>query len=186
MALDTALAGLLQLDGGERHHERPAQAKPVLHGLVEILRRDVTLADQAKRFGQQCALEPIEHEPFDLATHHDRHLLDRFIHLSGARNGFRRGPGRADQFDDRHRSEEHTSELQSRSDLVCRLLLEKKKKDTNHHINIHRHTYQRETLAHMFRSASVIKDNYTYSSNVPQGSSPRASRHMTYARDALS
>src|SRR2546428_2594529 len=29
---------------------------------------------------------------------------------------------------DRVRSEEHTSELQSRSDLVCRLLLEKKKK----------------------------------------------------------
>src|SRR5438034_3289024 len=27
------------------------------------------------------------------------------------------------------RSEEHTSELQSHSDLVCRLLLEKKKKD---------------------------------------------------------
>src|SRR2546428_9048499 len=31
-----------------------------------------------------------------------------------------------------HRSEEHTSELQSRSDLVCRLLLEKKKKHTRH------------------------------------------------------
>src|SRR3989440_4189519 len=30
------------------------------------------------------------------------------------------------------RSEEHTSELQSRSDLVCRLLLEKKKKITSH------------------------------------------------------
>src|SRR2546428_8535560 len=29
----------------------------------------------------------------------------------------------------RSRSEEHTSELQSRSDLVCRLLLEKKKKN---------------------------------------------------------
>src|SRR5690349_23730457 len=28
---------------------------------------------------------------------------------------------------DGHRSEEHTSELQSRRDLVCRLLLEKKK-----------------------------------------------------------
>src|SRR5260221_9596640 len=28
------------------------------------------------------------------------------------------------------RSEEHTSELQSHSDLVCRLLLEKKKKDS--------------------------------------------------------
>src|SRR2546428_9627893 len=30
------------------------------------------------------------------------------------------------------RSEEHTSELQSRSDLVCRLLLEKKKKLNTH------------------------------------------------------
>src|SRR2546430_12919443 len=30
-------------------------------------------------------------------------------------------------FDDRARSEEHTSELQSQSNLVCRLLLEKKK-----------------------------------------------------------
>src|SRR2546422_4902580 len=29
-----------------------------------------------------------------------------------------------------HRSEEHTSELQSRLHLVCRLLLEKKKKET--------------------------------------------------------
>src|SRR5215211_8553149 len=32
------------------------------------------------------------------------------------------------------RSEEHTSELQSHSDLVCRLLLEKKKKDNDRHI----------------------------------------------------
>src|SRR3989442_6145323 len=30
------------------------------------------------------------------------------------------------------RSEEHTSELQSRPHLVCRLLLEKKKKDDSH------------------------------------------------------
>src|SRR5260221_10382271 len=33
-------------------------------------------------------------------------------------------------FDGSKRSEEHTSELQSHSDLVCRLLLEKKKKQT--------------------------------------------------------
>src|SRR3712207_7917280 len=31
------------------------------------------------------------------------------------------------------RSEEHTSELQSRQYLVCRLLLEKKKKQNTHH-----------------------------------------------------
>src|SRR2546430_15309099 len=33
---------------------------------------------------------------------------------------------------DRTRSEEHTSELQSQSNLVCRLLLEKKKKNIPH------------------------------------------------------
>src|SRR2546429_7825278 len=45
------------------------------------------------------------------------------------------GSGEADALDARHardmvdeRSEEHTSELQSRLHLVCRLLLEKKKK----------------------------------------------------------
>src|SRR5690606_39590530 len=32
-----------------------------------------------------------------------------------------------------HRSEEHTSELQSRENLVCRLLLEKKKNKTHTH-----------------------------------------------------
>src|SRR3989449_7063432 len=34
--------------------------------------------------------------------------------------------------DDQERSEEHTSELQSRLHLVCRLLLEKKKKTRQH------------------------------------------------------
>src|SRR2546430_11134316 len=33
------------------------------------------------------------------------------------------------------RSEEHTSELQSQSNLVCRLLLEKKKKDASFSLN---------------------------------------------------
>src|SRR5206468_13078931 len=37
--------------------------------------------------------------------------------------------------DEQKRSEEHTSELQSRSDLVCRLLLEKKKKKKKERIN---------------------------------------------------
>src|SRR3989442_5458532 len=40
----------------------------------------------------------------------------------------RNGSGHAPQFPDL-RSEEHTSELQSRPHLVCRLLLEKKKKN---------------------------------------------------------
>src|SRR5699024_11821001 len=40
-----------------------------------------------------------------------------------------RGLGEHLSFQDELRSEEHTSELQSRFDLVCRLLLEKKKID---------------------------------------------------------
>src|SRR2546422_7603516 len=40
-----------------------------------------------------------------------------------------------------NRSEEHTSELQSRLHLVCRLLLEKKKKkNCKRYIDIHTHT----------------------------------------------
>src|SRR3712207_6895175 len=42
--------------------------------------------------------------------------------------------GAVEQF----RSEEHTSELQSRQYLVCRLLLEKKKIKLNHHTHHHR------------------------------------------------
>src|SRR3712207_8722935 len=41
------------------------------------------------------------------------------------------------------RSEEHTSELQSRQYLVCRLLLEKKKKNDERHLFIKVHTYNR-------------------------------------------
>src|SRR6266702_8988818 len=52
-------------------------------------------------------------------------------------------PGRRDQGRDpcpvgRDRSEEHTSELQSRGHLVCRLLLEKKKKNLNAHLLLYK------------------------------------------------
>src|SRR5438034_6808396 len=43
------------------------------------------------------------------------------------------GPHAARGGPPRARSEEHTSELQSHSDLVCRLLLEKKKTKSEHH-----------------------------------------------------
>src|SRR5438270_4304467 len=45
-----------------------------------------------------------------------------------SRNRFRRSAGAGKMRRDLLRSEEHTSELQSQSNLVCRLLLEKKKK----------------------------------------------------------
>src|SRR2546430_12994523 len=43
-------------------------------------------------------------------------------------------PARARNVESR-RSEEHTSELQSQSNLVCRLLLEKKKKTQSHSVD---------------------------------------------------
>src|SRR2546422_3687337 len=54
----------------------------------------------------------------DRGVHHRRQEVNRRVahHASGLRAG--------------GRSEEHTSELQSRLHLVCRLLLEKKKKQT--------------------------------------------------------
>src|SRR2546427_3390191 len=47
--------------------------------------------------------------------------------------GPRRRPQRQRVVCPTRRSEEHTSELQSQSNLVCRLLLEKKKKKTYNH-----------------------------------------------------
>src|SRR2546427_5455260 len=46
--------------------------------------------------------------------------------------------GRAMALETCTRSEEHTSELQSQSNLVCRLLLEKKKKDNKQHAVLRR------------------------------------------------
>src|SRR2546430_4117850 len=45
-------------------------------------------------------------------------------------------------FSERQRSEEHTSELQSQSNLVCRLLLEKKKKAIHTHAPMARSWYR--------------------------------------------
>src|SRR3712207_7870312 len=49
----------------------------------------------------------------------------------GGRDRGQGGGGRDRDRDRGHRSEEHTSELQSRQYLVCRLLLEKKKHKIN-------------------------------------------------------
>src|SRR2546430_9175168 len=55
-----------------------------------------------------------------------RHVPPRRVLAFGAKAGEHVGPVLADH-DSVVRSEEHTSELQSQSNLVCRLLLEKKK-----------------------------------------------------------
>src|SRR5438874_5184042 len=57
----------------------------------------------------------------------------------------------------RRRSEEHTSELQSRRDLVCRLLLEKKKH--NAHVPLHCKFNARHTLESLLAEAVLVCGN---------------------------
>src|SRR5438132_10140856 len=59
-------------------------------------------------------------------------------HQNGTCRPFAANHGKLYAADGRHvpRSEEHTSELQSHSDLVCRLLLEKKKKNEQESNNL--------------------------------------------------
>src|SRR3712207_6949673 len=69
-------------------------------------------------------------------SRHGRHDQDRTDEVQG--RSPRGGPGGLRRVDGRQgergprRSQEHTSELQSRQYLVCRLLLEKKKKSYLH------------------------------------------------------
>src|SRR5206468_5126014 len=80
------------------HDALPISGFQSLGGLVRISGR--------KRFSDTC-LRKLFYAPWSLS--------DTFAHELDTRRQIR------------VRSEEHTSELQSRSDLVCRLLLEKKK-----------------------------------------------------------
>src|SRR5206468_8542525 len=80
-----------------------------------LFRSSGQLVIGSERAPRARATAVLEHrcELIDQLVHHfaprRRHLLERLL----------------------ERSEEHTSELQSRSDLVCRLLLEKKKQNNN-------------------------------------------------------
>src|SRR3989440_5301469 len=56
-------------------------------------------------------------------------------------------------------SEEHTSELQSRSDLVCRLLLEKKKKNKYKQLTDDKHTQVNSKRSKIQRCMRRHQDN---------------------------
>src|SRR5436309_7252006 len=57
-----------------------------------------------------------------------RALVERLVSRGDEVVALARSPEAAETLASRERSEEHTSELQSRENLVCRLLLEKKNK----------------------------------------------------------
>src|SRR2546430_7705606 len=55
------------------------------------------------------------------------------------------------------RSEEHTSELQSQSNLVCRLLLEKKKNNTHHSVCLESVSATRRLLVVLASALAVAR-----------------------------
>src|SRR2546421_1221649 len=77
----------------------------------------VAVGEQLAELGRDEAEPRVPVDQSLLAGRHGHRLAEPLLRLGVARVRLRGA-----------RSEEHTSELQSRSDLVCRLLLEKKKK----------------------------------------------------------
>src|SRR2546430_8724315 len=101
-----------------------APAAPGGEKIVRFVRR-VKNADRERSVIRMPAWEAVAADPV-LYAH-----ASRILHLES-------NPGNARALVQRHgdtevwlRSEEHTSELQSQSNLVCRLLLEKKNKHDN-------------------------------------------------------
>src|SRR5438132_5311657 len=82
-----------------------------------------TLFPYTTLFRSRCDCESSASRPVGDPGKHDLSRHDRGACSAGARSGRPEGW--------KGRSEEHTSELQSHSDLVCRLLLEKKKNMIN-------------------------------------------------------
>src|SRR5256885_11038700 len=83
--------------------------------------------------------------------------LFRSVHTRHDR-GDQPGGGRLrprDRAGRRQRSEEHTSELQSPCNLVCRLLLEKKKKDTEIGAGLHRNVRCELRVPHALQATTA-------------------------------
>src|SRR5690606_39367368 len=103
---------------------RPARQPPrstlfpyttLFRSVVDV---DVHLGVQRMPVGR--SLRP-DQDPVDLS-----HYLTSIVATTASMMSFRYPSTRYSSVAFSHRSEEHTSELQSRENLVCRLLLEKK------------------------------------------------------------
>src|SRR5207253_4563003 len=114
--------------GGNRSavylHERPARARGErMDGTGhELLPGSVLSRDEHARGGRRDLLDALNHLLHRAARPHDLVLR---VHLGLEAYVLAR---EVEVLQGVARSEEHTSELQSRGHLVCRLLLEKKKK----------------------------------------------------------
>src|SRR5258708_19696394 len=92
-------AGGIKLDGLEGFEKRPAQAKPVLHRVIEVFCRNKAFPDQAECFGEQRALQPVQDKAVDLAVDRDGHLPDLRIDFPRTLDSVTRVPGPAATLD---------------------------------------------------------------------------------------
>src|SRR3712207_7907708 len=90
----------------------PRPPRSTLFPYTTLFRSSANAIDQVRRGYDGCAAERVTHQQPDWSPGrlHEPDCLSGVLDLVG----------------ERARSEEHTSELQSRQYLVCRLLLEKK------------------------------------------------------------
>src|SRR5207253_11506378 len=102
-------------------HPLPAAPSPLsLHDALPI---SPLVLDREADPGRERHMTPDD----PVAAHEPPAGVEQVHRAALARRAPRRQPAVHGRPRDRRRSEEHTSELQSRGHLVCRLLLEKKK-----------------------------------------------------------
>src|SRR5437588_868918 len=101
----------------ERDGYRVSEERALLETRIDmkssVIRSSLFAAADSAGIPDSVAMQPSEVVGGDIDFHRDLRKGDRFTDAGGIGGG-------------EQRSEEHTSELQSHSDLVCRLLLEKK------------------------------------------------------------
>src|SRR5207302_2854424 len=106
-----------------------AQRVPVAGAVIVTTPQDIALADARKGLKM---FEKVSVPVLGIVENMSIHICSNCghaEHIFGAGGGARMAQQYGEQLlGELPRSEEHTSELQSRENLVCRLLLEKKKK----------------------------------------------------------
>src|SRR2546430_11945452 len=98
-------------------------------------------------------------------------------HVKNISRLIRKGPPPSREMVAEHRSEEHTSELQSQSNLVCRLLLEKKKtprQALDAPVSVKLHTTP--TSLHLPHARCSIRHHFS-----PQSPNRRQHIHLTHS-----
>src|SRR5699024_11387006 len=101
------------------------------HHVIQSFKPDEVTPEKANQVGLELAKKLAPNHEVAVYTHDDtnhvhNHIVINSVNFETGKKYQAHGKEAIERA--RSRSEEHTSELQSRFDLVCRLLLEKKKK----------------------------------------------------------